>query len=155
MFSHACLTEAVGIARMLLDACSARSHRHGQTDRHTHTQTYGTTTVTPTNACVSRMKAYDTARQNGLWYNGLWLKLWEHGVQGKMRRVGKGILYEFCRSAVLLDGKKSEVLDVEQGVARGCGLSSIFVAILINCLFITVEQAGLGTEFSDGMEVGG
>ena len=27
-------------------------------------------------------KTYDT-----VWQNGLWLKLWEHGVQGKMWRV--------------------------------------------------------------------
>ena len=33
-------------------------------------------------------KAYDT-----VWQNGLWLKLWEHGVQGKMWRVIKG-MYE-------------------------------------------------------------
>ena len=41
-------------------------------------------------------KAYGT-----VWQNGLWLKLWEHGVQEKMWRVIKGT-YESSRSAVLL-----------------------------------------------------
>ena len=43
------------------------------------------------------------------------VKVWEFGVQGKMWRVIKG-MYEFSRSAVLLD-KKLEVFYVVQGVA--------------------------------------
>ena len=43
-------------------------------------------------------------------------------MQGKMWRVIKGI-YELSRSAVILEGEKSEVFDVEQGVAQGCILS--------------------------------
>ena len=45
-------------------------------------------------------KAYDT-----VWRDGLWLKLWDMGVKGKMWRVVKG-MYEVSRSAVLLDGEK-------------------------------------------------
>ena len=40
-------------------------------------------------------------------------------MQGKMWRVIKG-MYESSRSAVLLEGEKSEVFNVEQGVAQGC-----------------------------------
>ena len=40
-------------------------------------------------------------------------------MQGKMWRVIKR-MYESSRSAVLLDGEKLEVFDVEQGVAQGC-----------------------------------
>ena len=47
------------------------------------------------------LKAYDT-----VWRDGLWLKLWDMGVKGKMWRVVKG-MYEVSRSAVLLDGEKS------------------------------------------------
>ena len=94
-------------------------------------------------------KAYDT-----VWRNGLWLKLWEHGVQGKMWRVIKG-MYESSRSAVLLEGEKSEVFDVEQGVAQGCSLSPILFSVFINGLLVAVEQAGLGIELSDGGRVGG
>ena len=71
-------------------------------------------------------------------------------MQGKMWRVIKG-MYESSRSAVLLDGEKSEVFDVEQGVAQGSSLSSIF----INGLLVAVEQAGLGIELSDEGKVGG
>ena len=59
-------------------------------------------------------KAYNT-----VWRNGLWLELWEHGVQGKMWRVIKE-MYESSRSAMLLEGEKSEVFDVEQGIAQIC-----------------------------------
>ena len=40
-------------------------------------------------------KAYDT-----LWHDGLWLKLWDLGVKGRMWRVIKK-MYEVSRSAVL------------------------------------------------------
>ena len=54
----------------------------------------------------------------------LWLKLWDMGVKGKMWRVVKG-MYEVSRSGVLLDGEKSNLFSVEQGVAQGCSLSPI------------------------------
>ena len=85
-------------------------------------------------------KAYDT-----VWRNGLWLKLWEHGVQGNMWRVIKG-MYESSRSAVLLEGEKSEVFNVEQGVARGCSLSPILFSVFM---------VAVGIELSDGGKVGG
>ena len=43
-------------------------------------------------------KAYDT-----VWRDGLWLKLWDLGVKGRMWRVIKK-MYEVSRSAVLLEG---------------------------------------------------
>ena len=61
-------------------------------------------------------KAYDT-----VWRNGLWVKMWELGVRGKMWRVIKE-MYRVSRSAVLLDGECSEAFDVQQGVAQGCTL---------------------------------
>ena len=65
-------------------------------------------------------------------------------MQGKMWRVIKE-----CMSAVLLEGEKSEVFNVEQGVAQGCSLSPILFCVFINGLLVVVEQAGLGTELSD------
>ena len=44
---------------------------------------------------------YDT-----VWRNGLWVKMWELGVRGKMWRVIKE-MYRVSRSAVLLDGECS------------------------------------------------
>ena len=75
-------------------------------------------------------------------------------MQGKMWRVIKG-MYESSRSAVLLEGEKSEVFNVEQGFAQGCSLSPILFSVFINGLLVAVEQAGLGTELSDGGKVGG
>ena len=75
-------------------------------------------------------------------------------MQGKMWRVIKG-MYQSSRSAVLLEGEKSEVFNVEQGVAQGCSLSPILFSVFINGLLVAVEQAGLGIELSDGGRVGG
>ena len=73
-------------------------------------------------------KAYDI-----VWRNGLWLKLWEFWVRGKMWRVIKS-MYESSKSAVLLDGERSEVFDVELRVAQGWSLSPILFFVLINWL---------------------
>ena len=59
-------------------------------------------------------KAYDT-----VWRNGLWLKLWDMGVKGRMRRVIKKI-YEASRSTVLLEGR--EVSYVQCRARCGTGL---------------------------------
>ena len=62
-------------------------------------------------------KAYDT-----VWRDGLWVKLWDMGVKGRMWRVIKN-MYEASRSANLLEGEKSAAFWVEQGVAHGCTIS--------------------------------
>ena len=43
-------------------------------------------------------------------------------------------MYEVSRSAVLLDGEKSNMFSVEQGVAQGCSLSLILFSVFINDL---------------------
>ena len=58
-------------------------------------------------------KAYDT-----VWRDGLWLKLWDMGVKGRMWSVIKK-MYEASRSTVLLEGERSAMFSVEQGVAQG------------------------------------
>ena len=59
-------------------------------------------------------KVYDM-----VWCDGLWLKLWDVGVKGRIWRVIKK-MYESSRSAVLLEGEQSAAFNVEQGVAQGC-----------------------------------
>ena len=86
--------------------------------------------------------------------NGLWLKLWKLGVRGKLWRVIKK-MYESSRSAVLLDGVRSEAFSVDQGVAQGCSLSPILFSVFINELLVEVEQAKLGIELSGGAKVSG
>ena len=71
-----------------------------------------------------------------------------------MWRVIKG-MYAFSRSAVLLEGEKLEVFNVEQGVAQGCSVSPILFSVFVNGLLVAVQQAELGTELSDWGEVGG
>ena len=67
-------------------------------------------------------KAYDT-----VWRDGLWLKLWDMGVKGKLWRVIKK-MYEASRSAVVLEGERSAVFR-EQGVAQCCSLSPILLTL--------------------------
>ena len=48
-----------------------------------------------------------------------------------MWRVIKRI-YESSKSAVLLDGERSEAFGVEQGVAQGCSLSfAVFINVVV------------------------
>ena len=79
-------------------------------------------------------KAYDT-----VWRDGLWLKLWDMGVKGKMSCVIKK-MYEASRSAVFLEGEKSAVFRLEQGVAQGCSFSPILFSVLINDLLKVISQ---------------
>ena len=73
-------------------------------------------------------KAYDT-----VWCDGLWVKLWDMGVKGRMWRVIKN-MYEASKSAILLEVEKSAAFSVEQGVAQGCSLSPFLFSVFINGL---------------------
>ena len=94
-------------------------------------------------------KAYDT-----VWHDGLWYKLWDMGVKGRMWRVIKK-MYMSSRSAVLLEGEKSDSFNVEQGVAQGCSLSPILFSVFINDLLKEVQQTELGIQLSSGKTFGG
>ena len=50
------------------------------------------------------------------------------GVKGRMWRVIKK-MYDVSRSAVLLEGEKSTMFTLEQGVAQGCSLSPILFSV--------------------------
>ena len=68
-----------------------------------------------------------------MWRDGLWLKLLDMGVKGRMWCVIKK-MYEASKSTVLLEGEKSAMFSVEQGVAQGCSLSLILFSVFINDL---------------------
>ena len=89
-----------------------------------------------------------------VWRDGLWLKLWDLGVKGRMWRVIKK-MYEVSRSAVLLEGEKSPTFTLEQGVAQGCSLSPILFSVFIDDLLREVEKADLGIQLGGGKKVGG
>ena len=78
------------------------------------------------------------------------------GVKGRMWRVIKK-MYESSKSAVLLEGEKSDTgtFTNEQGVAQGCSLFPILFSVFINDLLKEVEQTGLGIQLSSGKTVGG
>ena len=71
-------------------------------------------------------KAYDS-----VWHDGLWYKLWDMGVMGRMWRIIKK-MYECSKSAVLLEGEKSDTFTIEQGVVQGCSLSPILFLVFVN-----------------------
>ena len=87
-------------------------------------------------------KAYDS-----VWHDGLWYKLWDMGVKERMWHVIKKT-YESSKSAVLLEGEKSNTIKIEQGVAQGCSLSPILFSVFINDLLKEVDQTGLGIQLS-------
>ena len=89
-------------------------------------------------------KAYDT-----VWHDGLWYKLWDMGVKGRMWCVTKK-MYMSSRSAVLLEGEKSNSFNVEQGMAQGCSLSPILFSVFMNDFLKEVKQAELGIQLSSG-----
>ena len=63
-------------------------------------------------------------------------------------------MYESSKSAVLLDGERSEAFDVEQGVAQGCSLSPISFSVFINGLLREVEEVDAGVKLSSGGRLG-
>ena len=77
-------------------------------------------------------KAYDT-----VWRAGLWKRLWEEGVRGKMWRVVKG-MYQTVESAVLVGDESTEWFKLEAGVRQGCVMSPI--------LFIVHQRPSEGAE---------
>ena len=66
-------------------------------------------------------KAYDT-----VWRDGLWYRMWEMGIQGKLWRVIRNI-YNVNQSCVYLDGIKSEYFGITQGVAHYLQHCSLFL----------------------------
>ena len=76
------------------------------------------------------------------------------GVKGMWRVIKK--IYESSKSAILLEGVKSDTFKIEQGVvAQGCSLSPILFSVFINDLLKEVKQTGFGIQLSSGKTVGG
>jgi hypothetical protein len=70
-------------------------------------------------------KAYDR-----VWRDGLWEKLAEYGISGKMWRVLRSI-YENVESSVLVNDNHTRFFSINVGLRQGCLLSPTF-AIYIN-----------------------
>ena len=64
---------------------------------------------------------------------GLWKRLAEEGVKGKMWRVLKSI-YATVESCVVIDGRLTDWFPIDTGVRQGCVLSPLLYAFFINGL---------------------
>ena len=61
---------------------------------------------------------------------GLWKRLAEEGVRGKLWRVLKSI-YETVESCVVIDGRLSDWFPIDTGVRQGCVLSPLLRSLLM------------------------
>ena len=75
-------------------------------------------------------------------------------MKGKMWRVIK-TMYNSSRSAVLLEGEKSSIFSVEQGVVQGCSLSPILFSVFISDLLEEIDRTPIGIQLKSGNMVGG
>ena len=84
-----------------------------------------------------------------VWRKGMWFKLWEVGVRGRLWRVVKS-LYARYESAVRVGGVADDWYDEFVGLREGCVLSPLLFAIYINGLSRALDDDGCG-----GVRVGG
>jgi hypothetical protein len=83
-----------------------------------------------------------------VWREGLWKRLWDAGVRGKMWRVVRAMYME-VHSCVMVEGEKTEWFETLMGVRQGCVLSPILYSIFINGFAKELIERGVG-----GVEVG-
>ena len=76
---------------------------------------------------------------------GLWHKLQNYGMTGKMWRVIRNI-YESVESCVLVNDERSRFFEVDVGLRQGCLMSPILFAIYINGLAEEIKAARLGAQ---------
>ena len=95
-------------------------------------------------AFIDVKKAYDR-----VWRDGLWKRLWESGVRGKMWRVVRG-MYEVVSSCVMVDGDTTEWFDTLMGVRQGCVISPVLFSTFINGFAKELINSGVG-----GVDVAG
>jgi len=89
-------------------------------------------------AFIDVKKAYDT-----VWRNGLWKRLWDEGVRGKMWRAIKG-MYSVVQSSVLVGEEKTEMFDLHTGVRQGCVMSPVLFSFFINGLAREIKERTRG-----------
>ncbi len=92
---------------------------------------------------IDLRKAYDR-----VWRDGLWKRLWDEGIRGKMWRVCKNI-YEKTQSCVLVGQERTDFFDVEVGVRQGCVLSPILFSIYINTLAKEIVESRIGIKIDN------
>ena len=83
---------------------------------------------------------------------GLWQRVADEGVKGKMWRVLRSI-YETVESCVRVDGCLTEWFPVETGVRQGCVLSPLLYALFINGLIKEINSKNKGIEIEEGGKI--
>ena len=99
-------------------------------------------------ACFLDIKAaYDRVFRDGLWY-----KLHELGMKGKLWRVLMA-LYRNVQSCVMIGDVRSDFFRPENGLRQGCILSPILFAIFINDLAHEIEILDIGVELGKDIKI--
>jgi len=84
---------------------------------------------------------------------GLWQRVADEGVKGKMWRVLRSI-YETVESCVTIDGETTSWFPIDTGVRQGCVLSPLLYALFINGLVKELNALGVGgVEIEEGKKV--
>jgi hypothetical protein len=83
-------------------------------------------------------KAYDR-----VWRDGLWEKLHQYGIKGKMWRVLRSV-YESVESSVIVNDHRTRFFGVDVGLRQGCLMSPILFALYINGLAEEIKKANIG-----------
>jgi hypothetical protein len=98
-----------------------------------------------THACfIDVSKAFDR-----VWRDGVFKRLRDEGVEGKLYRVIRGI-YSRVQSCVQTEGKQSRWFNLSTGVRQGCPLSPTLFAVFIDGLIRRLKDSGLGLDVDGG-----
>ena len=89
-------------------------------------------------AFLDLRKAYDT-----VWRDGLWWKLHEHGVRGKLWRMLRA-LYSSVEARVRTNDMLSPPITLNNGVRQGCVLSPMLFDVYIDDLVADLRTCGAG-----------
>ena len=89
---------------------------------------------------IDVQKAYDR-----VWRQGLWKKLYDYGVRGKLWRILKNI-YAKVESCVLVNEERTEFFQILLGLRQGCILSPLLFDLFINDLVEEIRRSGLGVQ---------
>src|SRR6185503_11744143 len=84
---------------------------------------------------IDVQKAYDR-----VWRNGMWEKLYNYGVKGKLWRVLRSV-YDSVESSVLINDHRTRFFRVDVGLRQGCLMSPIIFALYINGLADEIKKA--------------
>jgi Reverse transcriptase (RNA-dependent DNA polymerase) len=83
---------------------------------------------------------------------GLWKRIAEEGVRGKMWRIVKSV-YETVESCVKVDQSFTDWFVIETGVRQGCVLSPLLYALFINGLVKELNTLNLGIKIRRGKKL--